>query len=190
MRIRIDKWLVVLVVIVLSTLSWWMPLEPGPISALVTEPEKRHIPDFYLADFDLTTMNVAGRPRYQLQGQGMNHYADDDTSEVKLPQLTMYRQGSAPWFVRAEQAQVTAGGETVLLQGEVKLDRLMEDKGGKLEIHTPALRVVPAKEYAETDQPVAIVTDFGVTRAIGMRADLKQEQLQLLAQVRGEYAKH
>ena len=71
----------------------------------------------------------------------------------------------------------------------MKVERPAQDRRGRLEIDTASLRVVPAKEYAETDQPVVIVTDFGVTRAIGMQADLKQQQLQLLAQVRGEYAK-
>lgn len=189
MRIRIDKWLVVLVVAGLASLSWWMPVEQGPVSKLVTAPEKRHIPDYYLGDFDLTTMNAAGRPRYYLQAQGMSHYADDDTAEMAQPRLTVYRHEAAPWVVRSREAQVAAAGESVLLQGDVKVERPAQDRRGRLEIDTASLRVVPAKEYAETDQPVVIVTDFGVTRAIGMQADLKQQQLQLLAQVRGEYAK-
>ena len=189
MRIRIDKWLVILVVIALSTLSWWMPFETSPVSKLTAPPEKRHIADYYVADFDLTSMNATGHPRYRLQGRDMNHYADDDTSHVIQPQLTMYRQDVAPWFVRAEQAQVTTGGESVLLQDQVKVERLTDIPRDKLEIQTSLLTVLPAKEYAETDQPVTIVTDFGVTHAVGMKADLKQERLQLLAQVRGEYAK-
>ena len=52
------------------------------------------------------------------------------------------------------------------------------------------LRVVPAKQYAETDQAVTVVTDLGITRAIGMQADLQQRRLKLLAQVRGDYAHH
>ena len=91
MRIRVDKWLVVLAVVSLSTLSWWMPIEPGPVSKLVTAPEKRHIPDFYLSNFDLTTMNAAGQPRYYLQAAAMRHYADDDTSQLQMPSLTVYR---------------------------------------------------------------------------------------------------
>lgn len=189
MRIRVDKWLVVLIVAGLVSLSWWMPVEQGPVSRLVTAPEKRHIFDYYLDDFDLTTMNAAGRPRYYLQAQGMSHYADDDISELAQPQLTVYRDKAAPWVIRSREARVAAGGESVLLQGDVKVERPTQDRRGRLEIDTSALRVVPAKEYAETDQPVLIVTDFGETRAIGMQADLKQQQLQLLAQVRGDYAK-
>jgi len=187
MRIRIDKWLVVLAVVGLSTVSWWMPVGQGPVSKLVTAPEKRHIPDFYLGDFDLTTMNAAGRPRYYLQAAGMQHYADDDTSQLSMPSLTIYRLGAPPWRVRSERAQVAAGGESVLLRDDVRIRRLAAERRDAMEISTSWLRVVPAKQYADTDQPVVIETDLGVTRAVGMYADLKHRQLHLLDQVRGDY---
>ncbi len=187
-RIRIDKWLVVLVVVGLSSLSWWMPIEQGPVSKLVTAPKKRHIADFYLTDFDLTTMDAAGFPRYDLQAKLMRHYADDDTSQLSMPDMTVYRAGSPPWRVRAGRAEVAAGGESVLLRDDVKAWRVTTERRQALEIDTPTLRVEPAKDYAETDQPVTIVTDLGTTRAVGLRADLKQRQLNLLSQVRGDYA--
>ena len=189
MRIRIDKWLVVLTVIALSTLSWWMPVEEGPVATLASGPEKRHIADFNLSDFDLTIMNAAGRPRYRMQGQAMIHYADDDSAEVTLPEMTLYRHGAVPWVASAGQAQVEPGGETVVLQDKVKLERLTTVGRDKLELQTPLLRVVPDKKYAETTAPVTIITDLGVTRAVGMQADLEREHLELLAQVRGDYAK-
>jgi lipopolysaccharide export system protein LptC len=189
MRIRIDKWLVVLAVVGLSTLSWWMPIEQAPVTTLVTAPEKRHIADFFLMDFDLTTMNAAGRPRYDLQADWMQHYSDDDTSQLTMPRLTVYRPAAPPWRVRADQAQVAAGGESVLLRDDVKVRRMAKDRRDALELTTSVLRVMPDKEYAETDQPVTVVTDLGVTRAIGMEADLKRRRLQLLAQVRGDYAR-
>lgn len=188
MRIRIDKWLVVLAVIGLSTLSWWMPSGQGPVTQLVSEQQNRHIPDFYLTDFDLTTMNAAGRPRYDLQAQWMQHYVDDDTSQLLMPSLTVYRPGQPPWRVSAKRAEVATGGESLLLQDDVKMRRMGTEKRGTLEIDTSVLKVVPDKEYAETDQPVTITADLGVTRAVGMRADLQRRYLQLLHQVRGEYA--
>ena len=190
MRFRVDKWLVVLTVVGLSTLSWWMPIEQAPVSKLVTAPEKRHIADFYLTDFDLTTMNAAGHPRYYLQAKGLQHYADDDASQLQMPRLTVYRPAAPAWLLSSDQAQVAAGGQSVLLQDNVKVQRLATNKRDTLELTTSALRVVPAKQYAETDQAVTIVTDLGITRAIGMQADLQQRRLQLLAQVRGDYARH
>lgn len=188
MRIRFDKWLVVLAVIGLSTLSWWMPGEQGPVTKLVSEPESRHVPDFYLTDFDLTTMNAAGRPRYYLQAKWMQHYADDDTSQLLMPVLTVYRPGQPSWRVSAKRADVTTGGESLLLQDDVKMWRMTAEKRDALEVDTSMLKVIPAKQYAETDRPVTITADLGVTQAIGMRADLKQRYFQLLHQVRGVYA--
>ena len=190
MRIRVDKWLVVLTVVGLSTLSWWMPIEQAPVSKLVTAPEKRHVPDFYLSDFDLTTMNAAGRPRYYLQAKGLQHYADDDTSQLQMPRLTVYRPAAPAWLLSSDQALVATGGQSVLLQDDVKVQRLAANKRDTLELTTSVLRVVPAKQYAETDRAVTVVTDLGITRAIGMQADLQQRRLQLLAQVRGDYAHH
>ena len=151
-------------------------------------PEKRHVPDFYLTDFDLTTMNATGRPRYFLQAADMRHYADDDTSTLIRPSLTVYREAAVPWRVRSDQAQVTAGGESVLLQDDVRIQRMSTMPRDTMEIRTAWLRVIPAEQYAETDQSVTIESEMGVTRAIGMRADLKRRQLELLHQVRGDYA--
>lgn len=187
MRIRIDKWLVVVMVVALSTLSWWMPLEQTPVTTLVTGSEPRHVSDYDLAGFDITTMDSAGQPRYQLQGHSMRHYADDDTAIVLQPRLTVYRHQGAPWLMSAGQAQVAKGAETVLLQEDVKLQRVTDVPQDKIEVQTPALRVMPDRQYADTDQPVTIISDMGVTRAVGMKADLKAEHLELLAQVRGEY---
>ena len=189
MRIRIDKWLVVLAVIGLSTLSWWMPIEQAPVATLVSAPEKRHIIDYFLSNFDLTTMNAEGRPRYYLQADWMQHYKDDDTSQLTKPRLTIFRPSASRWFVSSNRAVVAAGGESVLLQDDVKLQRLPDNGRNILEIDTSSLRVLPDKEFAETDQPVAIVNYLGITRAVGMQADLKRQRLILQAQVRGVYAR-
>lgn len=190
MRIRLDKWLVVVSVIALSTLSWWMPLdlEPGSVATLVT-PEKRHVPDFYLGDFDLTTMREDGSPRYRLTGEDMRHFSDDDTSLVIKPAMIVYREEAAPWQVWAGQAQVAAAGESVLLLDKVKAQHQDAIDRGQLQLLTELLKVWPDREYAETDQPVTILSDLGVTRAVGMEVDLKTEQLRLLAEVRSDYAR-
>jgi lipopolysaccharide export system protein LptC len=133
-------------------------------------------------------MNAAGHPRYNLQAKEMRHYADDDTTHLSMPDMTLYRPGSSPWRVRADRAEVAAGGESVLLQDDVKLRRMTAEPRAGLEVDTSVLRVVPAKDYAETDRPVTIMTELGITRAIGLQADLNQRQLRLLAQVRGDYA--
>lgn len=186
---RADKTLVVLTVAVLSTLSWWFPLRMGP--APVEAPpaaETRHIPDFFLSEFDLTSMDPAGAPRYRLLAQGMTHYADDDTADVTAPRMTVFRAGSAPWLASAGRGWVAAGGETVKLMDDVVIERPADAAAQRLEIRSDELRVWPGAEYAETEHPVTLLSAMGVTRAVGMRADFKHDVVELHAQVRGEYA--
>ncbi len=189
MILRADKGLVVLTVAVLSTLSWWFPLRMGP--APVEAPpavETRHIPDFFLSEFDLTSMDVAGAPRYRLQAQGMTHYSDDDTADITAPRMTVFRAGSAPWLASAGRGWVAAGGETVKLMDAVLIERPTRGTDQGLEIRSEELRVWPAAEFAETEHPVTLQNTLGVTRAVGMRADFKDDVVELQAQVRGEYA--
>src|SRR3569623_73485 len=79
--VRADKGLVVLTVAALSTLSWWLPLRMGPTPAepVAVQRETRHIPDFFLNDFELTSMDRAGEPRYRLHAGAMTQYANDMT---------------------------------------------------------------------------------------------------------------
>lgn len=189
MPLRADKGLVVVTVAVLSTLSWWFPFRMGPApTETPAMAETRHIPDFFLTEFDLTSMDITGAPRYRLQAQTMTHYVDDDTADMTLPRMTLFRADAAPWQASAGQGWVASQGEMVRLREDVVIERPASAAAQRLEIRTDEMRVWPAKEYAETERPVALRSDLGVTRAVGMHADFKHDVVELRAEVRGEYA--
>src|SRR3569623_1702144 len=85
--------------------------------------EARHVPDFFLTEFELTSMDRGGAPRYRLHAGAMTHYADDDTADVIAPQMTLYRGGGAPWLAHSARGWVAAGGEMVRLNGDVVITR-------------------------------------------------------------------
>jgi lipopolysaccharide export system protein LptC len=188
MPFRLDKWLVVVMVAALSTLSWWLPLEQHPASALIPTTQVEHVIDVRLQNFELTAMNAAGRPRYRLQAASLRHYADDDTAQLTAPRLKVFRKDGPPWWVQSQRAEVATAGASVLLKDDVQARRLTEVPGDQLALYTSVLKVIPDRQYAETAAPVTLVTDQGVTRGVGLEADFKRQQYQLLAQVRGEYA--
>jgi len=188
--VRADKGLVVLTVAALSTLSWWLPLRMGPTPAepVAVQRETRHIPDFFLNDFELTSMDRAGAPRYRLHAGAMTHYANDDTADVTAPQMTLFRGGAAPWLAHSARGWVAAGGEMVRLNGDVVITRPVTGGAPGLEVSTDELEVWPDREYAETARPVTLRDALGVTEAVGLHADFKQDRFELPAQVRGIYA--
>lgn len=190
MALRADKGLVVLIVAALSTLSWWLPLRmgPAPLETPAVVSEARHIPDFFLGEFELTAMDRDGAPRYRLLADSMTHYADNDTADVSAPRMTLFRPAGPPWQARSITGWVAAGGEMVRLTGDVVITRAAKAGGQGLEVRSEEMRVWPDKNYAETDLPVTLRDPLGVTQAVGMNADFKRDVMALQSDVRGVYA--
>lgn len=187
MNIQIGKgpWIALLLMLV-AGLSWWMLRSADPVS--VSEGKKtRHEPDYYMEQFELTSLNELGEPAYRLDADNMLHYPDDDSATLERPHLVVFRGEKEFWDIRAESGLVTNSGESVLLQGEVIILRINSDHPQALEVHTSDLMVRPQEKFAETAAAVTIKDQRGVTRAVGMWADLNQRRVELLSNVRGDY---
>lgn len=189
MALRADKGLVVLTVAALSTLSWWLPLRmgPAPTEPAAFEREARHVPDFFLEDFELTSMDHAGQPRYRLQAERMVHYDDDDTGDLAAPHMILFQNALPSWKGRSTSGWIAAGAERVVLKEDVLIERV-SSPSRPLEIRSDHMQVWPQRELAETERPVIIRDRLGVTDAVGLQADLKQNVMELRSHVRGVYA--
>lgn len=141
-----------------------------------------------MKDFTSTLMGPEGQPRYRLTGTHMVHYPDNDALKIAAPHIVFYRQANPRWDVVAERALTTSTGEEVYLLGEVVIRRFGADpKTTAMKILTQDVRVEPEAKFAETDQPVTLLNRFGETHAVGARAYLQEECIELLSQVRGNY---
>jgi lipopolysaccharide export system protein LptC len=89
--------------------------------------------------------------------------------------------------LRAEWGWVAADRQTLLLEGEVVVDRTTESGQLPVTLFTRDLRVRPAERYVETAAPARAVTPGGELRAVGARAWLDQGRVELLSEVRGVY---
>lgn len=173
------------IVVVLALLSWWFQhRERAPEAGQARD---AHVVDYTMRDFEATAMDDAGRPRHRMQAVLMRHYADDDSAELEQPQLLLYRGADERWSLQAETAQLYHGGAEMLLQGSVQMRRLDATDRVTLELDTRELWVYADQERAETGEAVEIRESRGVTRAQGLKIDLKAGRFDLLAAVRGEY---
>jgi len=178
--------LILFALAVAAFLSWWLSSNTGP-SFIPRAEKERHDPDYYLINFELTTMDDNGIPRHKLSADNMFHYPDDDTASLEKPYMVIYHNGVDSWDIRAERGLVSEKGKSILLEGEVFIKQIdkLSDRG--LEIITSDLRVRPEDEFASTEQPIIIKDHYGVTEAVGMQANLKERRLQLMSQVKGNY---
>lgn len=181
-----NKWRWIALLLLVVALSWWLQRSAEPESQQAFE-QMQHEPDYYMDEFELTSLNLAGKPAHKLYADNMKHYSTDDSATLERPHLVVFRNEDEFWDIRAESGLVLTGGETVLLQGEVTVLRITATDVEALQIYTSDLTVRPHAKYVETAAAVKIKDDRGETTAIGMRADLNQRRVELLSKVRGIY---
>jgi lipopolysaccharide export system protein LptC len=181
-----SRYLIVLVLLLGASLSWWLMRSLEVREAPVQE-QVRHIPDYYLNEFTVNAMDASGHLRYRLHADHMTHYLDDDTASLARPDMVLFKHNGAAWNATARRGWIGAGQKTVLLDEDVLVWRDPLVKGSGLVLQTDALHITPDRQYAETDRPVTIAQDTGITRAVGMRVFFDQGSMELLADVHGRY---
>jgi LPS export ABC transporter protein LptC len=124
----------------------------------------------------------------RLSADDMYHYPDSATSTLTRPRLLVFEDGRAAWDIAALRGVVEERARMINLRGDVVVRYSGADPSGEVRMYTEELDMWPDSRLAETRADVRIEDRNGVTRAIGMTADLARRQAALHAQVRGEYA--
>jgi lipopolysaccharide export system protein LptC len=136
-----------------------------------------HQPDYYIDNMVRRTLGAEGQLANVLRAERLEHFPDDDSTQLASPHLEIYNGTVEPWHVVAERGWVSSGNEVVLLHGPVEIWR--QNKAG--------LRVLPKEQYAESAQPTTIIAPATVSHSVGMRANFAHERLELLNQVRARH---
>lgn len=140
--------------------------------------------DYTISGLTVTRMTAAGIPAHRLVTNELQHFADDGTSALDAPVLTVFQAAEPPWEIHAEEALVSADGELILLSGEVLIERAAGEENRAVRLLTRELRVQPQQDYAETDEPVRVDSDPDWLEAVGMQAWLRPpSRLKFLSQV-------
>ena len=108
MSIRASNLLPLILMFFLGALSLWLRITmetPGGVG----NGHKRHDPDAIIDNFTVTRMNEQGVAQYTLTANRMVHFADDDTTELAVPQVV--KRGDGPTVtITAERGIVTRDG--------------------------------------------------------------------------------
>ena len=181
-----NAWLTALAVLLLSVGSFWMlhrlELEERNASA-----RRLHEPDYYIDKMTRRTLGPLGETANVLRAERLEHFADDDSTELASPHLEIYNGSPEPWHVVAERGWVSSGNEVVLLHGPVEIWR--QNKAGKriYQVLTSELRVLPKEQYAESAEPTTLIAPATIAHSIGMRANFAHERVELLNRVRARH---
>lgn len=139
--------------------------------------------------------NEVGGLSYSFTADKLEHYrhntnrvSDNDYTLIEQPRVTFYTD-VPPWHMRASSGQLTASGLTLTLEDRVHIWQMSatnpEDHAS--ELMTETLTVRPMEKTAHTDAAVTIDTPLGTISATGMIADMRNQHIQFLSNVKGSY---
>lgn len=184
---RARYWWPVLPLLGLLGASYWLNQQVQP-EAAKPDRSKAHAPDALINNFSALKLSELGVPRFILAAKQLRHYPDNDSTEVELPHLTTLSPDRSPLHTEARRGLVTSKGDEVLLHEQVKVWREGNASQSAMTLQTEYLRVIPERDWAETNQPVTLINPSTTVHAVGLEMDNQTHTIKLLAQVRSEHA--
>lgn len=183
---RARYWLPLLPLLGLLGVTYWLNQQVQPGS---TRPDatRRHDPDAIMNNFLATKMNEEGTPHFIVSAKEMRHYPDDNSATLEVPRITMLTAQRPTVHAIAKRGTVTSKNDEIFLHEDVEVLREATPDRGELTLQTEYLRIVPDKDWANTDRPVTIFDARNIVRATGMEMDNKARTIKLLSQVRSEH---
>lgn len=156
------------------------------------EPEQERFPQAYMIQSETRRYNTEGELHYRMVSARADYFqflpersSPRDYSLIQSPHITVHGEGDQPWQLTARLGHSNASADRLRFTGEVRAWKAQA--GGRTEITTPELLVEPNRQYAETSKAVKMRSPQGQHEAIGMRADLSKDHIELLSEVRGIY---
>lgn len=186
---RFRYWLPLLPLLLLLGFVYWLDNQVQQ-EVIAAVRNLRHDPDGIMDNFSATTMSEEGVPRMLLAAKQMRHYPDHDTTELVMPRITMLSPVRPTVYLSGERGNVSSRGDEVVLRDKVNVRRDAQGAQSAMTLRTEYLRVLPNREYADTDRAVVIAEANTTVRAVGLEMDNKARTLKLLSHVRSEHQTH
>jgi LPS export ABC transporter protein LptC len=152
-------------------------------------------PDYYAVNSTYRTYDQDGHIVRSIQAERLLHFPDEQQTQLEAPLLITYdEQGRPLWHASSQRALIEGDGDHFQLNQNVivwKSD-LRSNSGqmnkSQLRLLTDILDFDLIQDIAYTRAPVRLESDQGIMLADGLNANLKTNQIKLLANVRGSYA--
>lgn len=144
-------------------------------------------PILYMDHFLATRMNAQGFREYTLAAPHMVQLSGQQGSRLEQPEMNVFQDQTLSWVIRAKQAWVAPDTELIRLEQAVSITRPASSGKQPVTVTTRNLLLYPEQGFAETAEPARMETPNGWMTALGLKAYLDTEQLELLSTVRGIY---
>jgi lipopolysaccharide export system protein LptC len=169
------------------SLSWWLVNASFIQNHMALPANSPSTPDGFMTEANYTHFDENGDIQNQIYSPKVTHYSENDTSFLTKPSLVMHTLDHQTWIITAENGSSTHGTKEILLKDNVKVERIKVLQNTTSTLTTDLLRAYPDTNLAETDQPVTIIQPGSIVKSIGMTANLKTGDINLLSQAQGVF---
>jgi len=152
--------------------------------------------DSWSTDISTISFNAEGGIEYKMQASRQIHFLNN-TTLLEDPNLSLYQVAGGQWNITAKSGRiqpVSESAETTSISAIERIDLIdnvelyqTDDFGNRMILRTSFLTLDPELETLSTDQPVRFQSSTIEQTAIGMHADLTQNTVTFLSQIRGRY---
>jgi lipopolysaccharide export system protein LptC len=183
-------WLVVAVLVIAFVTIKYTNTED---SAAPQQAAAKIFPHTYITDVEIRQFDQDGGIRYQMNSPLIRSFqvkesaSAEDYSLFETPVFVLVNDPKKPgWFVTAQEGRLDSDNIWFTLTQDV-LARQTSETQGETTISTTDLRLNTQEQFAETSKAVTMRAAKSQITAVGMRADMKREHIELLSHVKGTY---
>ncbi|MFC5302376.1 LPS export ABC transporter periplasmic protein LptC [Azospira restricta] len=174
------------VLTVLAGLTFWL-VRATAFPDERNDGKDRHDPDYIISGMEIRKLTRDGELQYILKATEARHFPDDDATEIALPHLTYLNPKKPTMYLSAQRAHVSADGETVQLNDDVRVKRDPTPTRAALFGTMPDLTVQTEEETAYTASPVTFTQGASWLKGVGMHLDNKTQTYILESQATGQF---
>ena len=170
----------------LALLTLWLDHQvrvEGPSHAST----RRHDPDYLVTNFITTTYNREGRVETVLAAAQMQHYPDDDSTDLVAPRVEQARPLQPRFTVRADRGKISREGDEIFLYDNVVLVREADSEHPEARMTTSFLHILRDKALVRTDREVVFSEPGRTLTGRGMEYHTDTRELFLRADVRARF---
>ena len=139
---RLTAWFPVLLLAAVAAVTVWLDRHVQP-PEIANTGKARHDPDYIAENFTVTRIGPDGAVRYKMKARRMQHYPDDDTTDLEAPNVVNFRDAGITMTASSKTAKLSSNGDDVYLQDDVRLTRSAYENHSELVMLTTWLHVVP-----------------------------------------------
>lgn len=186
-----NPWFLVLVLVVIfAALSQLTKTPAKPIE----ETSRDLFPMVYMEGVNIREYGASGQLHHQMMSENIRQFQTDpqapgagDHFHMVLPVFTFYENQTTPWQASAKEARGLIGDKNIVLQDEVLIQQDSPEHG-LMTLATTRLNIETSTQHAHTDQPVQLKNQRATLDAVGLDANLQENRIQLISNVRIHYA--